>query len=137
MGDDAYIDFLRELLAPLGPFRARRMFGGWGVYVDDCMIGLVADGELYLKVDAVIEDRFAAAGSEPFVYDGKGTPIRMSYWRAPDEALDGADAMRPWASLALAAARRAVAAKALAATKRRRTSADVAPRAPARPRRQR
>jgi DNA transformation protein len=111
MADDDYIAFLRELLAPLGPFRARRMFGGWGVYVDDCMVGLVADGELYLKVDAVIEERFAAAGSQPFVYDGKGKPIRMSYWRAPDDALDGPDAMRPWATLALAAARRASAGR--------------------------
>jgi DNA transformation protein len=107
VADDDYIDFLRELLAPLGPFRARRMFGGWGVYVHDCMVGLVADGELYLKVDAACVDQFAAAGSEPFVYEGKGTPIRMSYWRAPDDALDGPDAMRPWATLALAAARRA------------------------------
>ena len=30
----------------------------------------------------------------------------MSYWSVPEEALDSADAMRPWALLAQAAARR-------------------------------
>jgi DNA transformation protein len=44
----------------------------------------------------------------------------MSYWRAPDEALDGPDAMRPWATLALAAARRASDARRSAKRKPRR-----------------
>jgi TfoX/Sxy family transcriptional regulator of competence genes len=35
----------------------------------------------------------------------------MSYWEAPADALDDADALRPWLELAHGAAKRAAAAK--------------------------
>jgi DNA transformation protein and related proteins len=37
-----------ELLAVLGGTRARRMFGGWGLYADDFFVALIADERLYL-----------------------------------------------------------------------------------------
>jgi len=92
------------LLMPLGPVRARAMFGGWGLYLDAVMFALIAGEQLYLKVDATSRERFAAAGSEPFTYRGRGKPIEMSYWRAPEGSLDGPDGLLPWAELALAAA---------------------------------
>jgi DNA transformation protein and related proteins len=92
---DADIEWFRELLGCLGPIRARRMFGGWGLYADERMIALVADGELYLKARADDHAALSAAGS---------APLAMIYWRAPAEALDDAEAMRPWARRALAAA---------------------------------
>ena len=106
------LDWFRELLAPLGPVRTRAMFGGHGVYVDDEFIAIVVDDVLYLKVDAETEARFAGAGARPLVYDaGERGEVAMSYWTAPDDALDDPAAMLPWARLALAAARRKPAAK--------------------------
>jgi len=106
------LDWFRELLAPLGRVRTRAMFGGHGVYVDDEFIAIVVDDVLYLKVDAQTQSRFADAGSQPFVYDaGERGEVAMSYWTAPDEALDDPESMLPWARLALAAARRKPAAK--------------------------
>ncbi|MEM7224612.1 MAG: TfoX/Sxy family protein [Pseudomonadota bacterium] len=98
-------DEVQELVArllPLGPVEARRMFGGWGIFHEDLMFALVANGTLYLKVDAETEARFADAGSEPFTYQRPGKQIKMSYWRLPadDDLLD-------WAALGLAAAQRA------------------------------
>jgi DNA transformation protein len=101
-----FIDYLIELLAPLGPCSARRMFGGWGIYRGSRMIGLVAGSDFYLKVDEQSRPRFAEAGCRPFVYGGKGKPIEMSYWTAPDSAMDAPDQMLPWVQLALAAAER-------------------------------
>lgn len=109
MGAD--LDWFRELLGGLGPISVRRMFGGAGFYADGRMVALEADGSLYLKTDPQTRARFAEAGGSPFVYDGKGKPVEMSYWTAPDEALDSPEAMRPWAMLALEAAMRAGAAK--------------------------
>jgi DNA transformation protein len=106
MSDAGFIEHLGELFAPHARFEARRMFGGWGLYLDGSMCGLVADGQLYLKVDAGSRAVFEAAGSAPFIYTGQARPITMSYWSAPDEALESAEAMRPWARLALEAARR-------------------------------
>lgn len=105
--DDAFIDYVKELLAPTGRPAARKMFGGCGIYLDDSIVGLVADGRLYLKVDDETRPRFVAAGSAPFTYDGgDGKPVAMSYWSVPDEALESAEEMAPWARLARAAALR-------------------------------
>lgn len=94
-----------ELLAPLGRPRAKPMFGGVGLYVDDLFIALIADERLYLKVGAAQQPAFAAAGCEPFRYTMKdGREMTMGYWTAPDEALESPEAMRPWARLAMEAA---------------------------------
>lgn len=104
--DDGFIEFLHELLEPLGMISTRRMFGGHGVYCDGLFIAIVIDGRLYLKVDEQTRSAFVAAGSAPFVYEGQKKPIEMSYWNAPEEALDSPEQMQPWAKLAIAAALR-------------------------------
>ncbi|WP_211444942.1 TfoX/Sxy family protein [Collimonas humicola] len=109
--NDAIIDYIRELLAPLGAVSARRMFGGYGIYHDSVMIALVADGTLFLKTDEQTRPQFAAAGCRPFVTESKGKAIEMSYWSAPEDAMDSAGAMTPWARLAYAAAVRKANAK--------------------------
>jgi DNA transformation protein len=109
--NDAVIDYIRELLAPLGAISARRMFGGYGVYHDSVMIALVADGVLYLKTDDETRPQFAAAGCTPCVFESKGKTIEMSYWSAPEDAMESAAAMTPWARLAYAAAVRKANAK--------------------------
>ena len=109
--DDGFLDYLHELLGPLGPVATRSMFGGHGVYVDGLFIAIVVDGRLYLKVDAQTEARFEAAGSTPFVYQGRGDPVAMSYWTAPESAMDSADEMGVWGGLAIEAAKRKPAAK--------------------------
>lgn len=100
-----------ELLAPLGAPRARRMFGGHGLYVDDLFVALIAFDRLYLKADAQTKALFEAAGCAPFVYDGKGQSVTMSYFTAPDDAMESPAYMQPWGRLALEAALRAKAAK--------------------------
>jgi len=99
-------DGLHEVFASVMPVRVRRMFGGHGIYDGEIMFALEQQGEIYLKADAESEARFAAAGSEPFVYSRGAKPFAMSYWRLPDAALDDEDALREWTMLALAAARR-------------------------------
>jgi DNA transformation protein len=111
MPHDDFIAYLHELLEPVGRVSERAMFGGWGVYVDGTIIGIVVDGRLYLKADALTEPRFASAGSAPFVYPSANGPMAMSYWSAPDVALDSSEAMAPWARLAKEAAGRKAAAK--------------------------
>lgn len=113
---DAFAEHCVELLSALGTARAKRMFGGHGLYLDGLMVGLIAAEQLYLKVDAQTRPRWEAAGGRPFEYettrDGVARRTSMSYWTPPDEATESADALRPWARLALEAALRAQAAKA-------------------------
>ena len=100
------LDYFKELMAPRGAIRSRAMFGGHGIYCDELFIAIVVDDRLYLKVDELTQLTFAAAGSAPFVYQGKDKPVTMSYWSVPEEALESARAMRPWLDMARAAAAR-------------------------------
>ncbi|MEZ5667090.1 MAG: TfoX/Sxy family protein [Alphaproteobacteria bacterium] len=113
MADDGFVAHCLELLASIADARARRMFGGHGIYSGDVMFGLIAYDTLYLRVDDQVRDAFAEAGGEPFVYDGKtgGKPVTMPYVTVPLDAMDDPSAMAPWAERALAAALRARAAK--------------------------
>jgi len=101
-----FVAWLVEQLAALGAVRARRMFGGWGLFLDGRMFALVADRQLYLKSDAGNRQRFIDADLPPFCYRKGGRDVVMSYRRAPDEALEDAALLCDWARDALAAALR-------------------------------
>lgn len=104
--------YAAERLAALGSIRIKRMFGGAGVYCDGLFFALLDDDELYLKVDDETRPLFENAGLKPFVFQPKeGPAVAMSYFRAPETALDDEDELRRWAGLALDAARRAAARK--------------------------
>ena len=117
-----FIAWLQDLFADFGPVTVRRMFGGHGIYRDGVFFALAIDEALYLKVDAQTQARFEAAGSAPFVYTKQQQPITLSYWSAPDAAMESAQDMRPWAQLAYEAALR----KPRAAPKRRKPAARKA-----------
>jgi DNA transformation protein len=125
--------YCAELLGALGPVRTKRMFGGHGFYVDDIFIALAASDRLYLKADVQTRPRFEAAGCEPFSYDGSGKQVTLSYWTAPDDAMESPALMLPWARLAMEAALRARNAK--PARKLSSARAPAKPKPAARPKR--
>jgi DNA transformation protein and related proteins len=129
---DQFVAHCMELLDALGNVRSRRMFGGHGLYVDDLFVAIIAFDRLYLKTDAQTRQRFEQARCEPFVYAAKGRAISLSYWSAPDEAMESAALMRPWAELALEAALRARAARKPREAIRERTPVKTAAMSPAR-----
>ena len=102
-----FVDNLYEVFALFGALRAKRMFGGYGVFHDDLMIGLVADEVLYLKADAKSSHMFRELGLPQFEY-AKGTKkVKMSYYMAPEEIFDDPGLAKEWAGLAFEAALRA------------------------------
>jgi len=107
-----FVNYVNELLDPLGSVRAKRMFGGVGIYINDYFCALIAGDCLYFKGDDQNEAEFAAAQCPPFTYEKDGIVHAMRYYRAPDEAMDNPVEMARWARLGLAAAmRKAVAPK--------------------------
>jgi len=119
---DPSVDHLIELLAPLGTATAKRMFGGWGIYLGGRMVGLVTGETAYLKTDPDTRAAFAAEGSVPFAYRGGGRMVETSYWSVPAAAMDSTDAMRPWAQRALDAALRKAQAKPVRKRKPKKTA---------------
>jgi DNA transformation protein len=123
-GPDKLSTYLLELLAPLGPVAARRMFGGVGLFHNGTMFGLIARDELFFKVGDANRPAYEAAGEAPFSYETKhGTNTLNSYWRCPPDLLDDADTLQTWARDAVAVAATAARAKPKAARK------QAAPRA--------
>jgi DNA transformation protein and related proteins len=109
--NNGFVEYLLELLQPLPGVTAKRMFGGYGLFRDGLMFGLVADDTLYLKVDEQNRTDFTSRDLGPFVYQKDGKPMPMSYYQAPGEALDNSDDMCQWAENAYQAAVRAAVAK--------------------------
>ena len=103
--------FIVELMQPVGPVTAKAMFGGYGIFLNGLMFGLIADNVLYLKIDRETENEFTAKGLEPFTYSKKGKEFKMSYYQAPAEVLEDSDEMYLWASKAYDAALRAASKK--------------------------
>jgi len=109
-----FADFALDLFAGAGPVEARSMFGGHAFFVGKAMlaIGDADEWRLWLKVDDATRARFLDAGGAAFVYASKGgRTTTMSFVTPPDAAMEEAEAMLPWARLALAAAERAAAAR--------------------------
>lgn len=103
-----FVVSLLDLLSPLGGVTARRMFGGYGIYKDELFIGLVDGEEFYLRTDEITRPRFDELSLAPFSYTyPNGRTITMKYHLAPEEALTSPMRMKPWAMMAVEAARRA------------------------------
>ncbi|MCG8414351.1 MAG: TfoX/Sxy family protein [Pseudomonadales bacterium] len=100
-----------DLLQSVGPCYSKRMFGGYGIFLDGLMFGLIADNDLYLKVDDENREDFATLGLQPFTYVKNDKPMQMSYSQAPEEAMEDLDVMREWGAKAFAAALRAASKK--------------------------
>jgi len=112
-----FVNYLHEVFEHFGPIRSRKMFGGYGIYHDDLMFGLVADDELYLKTDAESIAIFEQHGLKPFEYNKDGKLMKMSYYKAPEDIYEDPEQAVSWARLGFDAAVRANAKKAGKGTK--------------------
>ena len=109
--DPAFCDDVTDRLTPMGTVMGKRMFGGFGVFMDGLMFGLIADDAFYLKVDDENRAAFEDAGMEPFTYLRKGKPASLGYWAVPPDVFDDPDGLLDWARDAHAVAKRAAAGK--------------------------
>ena len=102
-----FLDYILEMLAPLGPVTGRRMFGGAGIFYETLMFALIADECLYFKVDDHTRAAFVDAGCGPFLYEKSGKVMEMAYFEAPEYLYDDAEALVKWGRDAVDVALRA------------------------------
>ena len=101
----AIVELLQEVLNGLGVFKARRMFGGHGLYLDGTFFAILDDGVLFFKVSDATRSAYEAEGMGPFTYQTKtGEHALNSYWRLPERLLDEPGDMREWVRAAVHAA---------------------------------
>ena len=81
--DASYIDWVMELLAPLGDgVDKKAMFGGYGIFDNGVMFALVSsEPALYFKADDTNRAAYADAGSMNYK--------TMPYFMVPAEILEG------------------------------------------------
>ena len=98
-----YLAYVVDQLAGFSSLTSRRMFGGVGLYADGVFFGLIDDDTLYFKVGDANRADYTARGCKAF----QPTPgeISMSYFEVPADVLEDADALRAWATTAVAVAR--------------------------------
>lgn len=106
-----YVEYLFEMLQPLGELRAKSMFGGWGLYANELFFAIVAEDTLYFKVDDANCADFEAEGLKPFRYEMGGTVATMRYYPPPAAALDDREMLCAWGRKGIEAAERASAKK--------------------------
>lgn len=103
-----YCDYILDLLSPARRTTAKRMFGGFGLFRDGLMFGLIVDDMLHFKVGAATQAEYEGLKSEPFRYMRKGKSIALSYWQVPVSVIEDEAALQEWANKAY---RTAIAAK--------------------------
>jgi DNA transformation protein len=112
-----------ERLAPLGPVRFKKMFGGAGFWLADEMFACWIKGSFMLRADAENAPNFQARGIGPWSEEmGPAKRVMtMPYYAIPDDVMGDDALLVRWAREAVAAADRAGQAK--AAKKKPKTSA--------------
>ena len=104
--DNHFVNYCLDLLSPAGPVDARAMFGGYGLYRDRLIFGLIADDCLYFKVDDHNKDAYLSHGAKPFVYTKAGKQHTMSYYEVPIAVLEDPEQLCIYVDEACAATRR-------------------------------
>ena len=126
VASDAFAEFLREQLAPVGHITMRCMFGKTGVFCDGVMLGMVTENTLYVRVDDQNRATFKEAESfRPLNYEKKGCTIDLSFWRVPERLIDEPKELVIWARAALEAAHRVAAKRARTPRQEKNTATDV------------
>ncbi len=106
--EQEFVLYVVDMMQTMGPVYFKRMFGGYGVFLEGLMFALIADNVLYLKADQENENDFVVKGLGPFTYSRKGKLTKLSYYQAPEEALEDGEVMNEWGNRSyMAAVRRA------------------------------
>jgi DNA transformation protein and related proteins len=101
---DEFVEFVLEQMASAGQVRARRMFGGYGIYLDEHFVAIVLNEKLFLKANDSTQPEFEARGLKPLVFRMKSKQIAAQYFEAPPEVFDDPEEMTRWLQLARTAA---------------------------------
>jgi DNA transformation protein and related proteins len=107
---DSYRDWLLEQLGRVRPVRAKRMFGGLGLYADEVFFGVVDNDTVFFRTGDATRASYESRGMEPFQPMGPGTKP-MSYHEVPADVLEDPVRLSEWLNKAVGEAALATATK--------------------------
>ncbi len=108
MSRSSYYDYIiTDVLGSFSGITGRAMFGGYGIYQHGVFFALIADDQLYFKVDESNRTQYQELGSQPFVYYKGKQPMMMNYWLVPEEILGNLVELEQWVERAVKVAQQA------------------------------
>lgn len=94
---EEYLEYVLDLLSPVGQASSSRMFGGVLLKVKGRQLGVILDEVMYFKVtDLDLQEQYKKKGSVQFTYtrkDKKDPVIIKNWWSVPENALDNGEEM--------------------------------------------
>ena len=98
---------MQDLMQGIRGVSSRAMFGGWALYRDGVTFGIIADDQLFFKVDEKSRTEYEKRGSRPFIYESRGKRVTMkTYWELPADVMEDRDELERWVSTACLAAKK-------------------------------
>ena len=108
--DERDLSEFAQQMAPLGPVRYKKMFGGAGFWIGEHMFAIYAEGSFMFRADAVNAPQFTARGIGPWepgmMKPRNGRVVSMPYYAIPDEVMSDPQLLLQWGQEAAAAADR-------------------------------
>lgn len=100
-----FIEYVRELFAPLGNLKDGKFFGGFALKSGSKQFAMIMGNTLYFCVNDRTRPKYEALGMEPFSYDTKkGKIIVRKYYSAPENLFEDNVKLIEWANEAIESA---------------------------------
>lgn len=112
--------YVTEQLAFLGPISNRPIFGAVGIFIDERLLGIVADNVLYLHTGPGNRSDYLSRGSKQFKPYPNAFDLTTDHHQVPPDIVSDMDQLKVWGERALLAAVEAARAKQLAGIERSR-----------------
>jgi DNA transformation protein and related proteins len=113
-------NYVAEQLSFLGRISNRSIFGGVGIFIDERLLGIVINDQLYLHTGASNLDDYVSRGMEQFKPYPNAFNLTTDHHRVPNEVIDDQQQLKQWGERALQAAIEAGRKKQLAGIERSR-----------------
>jgi DNA transformation protein len=97
--DDFHEYVIHDVLGHIKGITSRKMFGGYGLYLDGDIFGIITDvNELRFKVDDSNRKQYEDIDSSPFIYHGHKSrkPTVMNYYLIPESLMEDRDKIYEW-----------------------------------------
>lgn len=96
--DTGYLQYILEEIMPDVPgITSRGMFGGFGLYKNGVIFGLIIQDQLYFKVNDSTREDYLSRGSKAFSFDKKNKKmISLNYYEVPSEIMEDRNEIVIW-----------------------------------------
>ena len=112
--------YVTEQLSFLGPISNRSIFGAVGIFIDERLLGIVADEVLYLHTGPTNREDYLSRGCRQFKPYPNAFDLTTDHHQVPTEIVADPQTLKEWGQRALHAAIEAAKAKQLAGIERSR-----------------